>query len=220
MTQKIIYIVLLIAGFILLSSRSCVPDTDMDQEEGLKAQQDAIRVKMQEDFGSPYLFEDQLMVYGEKARQKLLDFADYLSLYSGKNLDTLFKLQVRDMLYTLFCEPDPLVRLSLIPGETSGKRYLSNLIGSINASDYQSIIFTVSDLKTHEFFQWESNERYTGSLYCHFGITGVADHDTILLYNQCNRVKTVLVQTSKNFGEDQSMLVWQVFLTEIDACPD
>ena len=220
MKHRFIHIAFLLSGFLLFSSRSCVPDADPDQEEKLKAQQDAIRVRIQEDFGSPYLFEDQLMVYGEKASQKVLDFADYLSLYSGKNMDTLFKLKIRDMLYTLFYEPDPLVCLTLIPGETKGKRHLSNLIGSINASDYQSILFTISDLKTHESFHRESDERYTGSLQCNFRISGVTDHDTTLIYDQCNQVKTVLDRTSKAFGEGKSMLVWQVFLAEIDICAD
>jgi len=222
MTHKIIYIVLLIAGFFLLSSRSCVPDTDLDQEERLKVQQNKIRGEIEKDFGSAYLFEDQLIVYGDKARQKLLDFADYLSLYSDKSMDTLFKQQIRDILYSLFYKPDPLMQLAVVPGDIAENKQksLSKLIGSIIASDYQSIIFSVYDLKTLEPLHRESDDQYTGSIRCNFRISGLADLDTTLLYNQCNRVKTIVTRTNKSFGEGKTMLVWQVFLEEIDTCPD
>jgi len=222
MTYKIIYNALLIAGFLLFSSKSCAPDADLDQEERLKIQQNTIRGEIEEVFGSAYLFEDQLLVYGDKARQKLLDFADYLSLYSEKNMDTLFKEHVRDMLYILFYDTDPMVQLTVDPGDIAVNKQnnLSKLIGSIDASKFQSIIFTVYDLKTFEPLHRESDDRYTGSIKCNFRISGLSDLDTTLLYNHCNQVKTICTRISKSFGEGKSMLVWQVFLAEIDACPD
>jgi len=219
MNRKIYHIIFLLTGFVILSSKSCEPDVDFDKEAWLIAEQDTIRSEIKEDFKSEYLWGDRLMVYGEKAKQKLLDFADYLSLYSGKNIDTLFKQQVRDMLYRLFYEKDALVELSVAPTNITGKKpaNLNDLLGRIDASNYQSVVFAVSDLKTLEPLHMESPERYTGMLGCTITIFGITASDTILLNETLNTVKILTTRTKKQFGTGASIQIWQVFLHEVDA---
>jgi hypothetical protein len=219
MTGKIIYIVVLFIGFIILTSKSCEPDMNIDQEARLKAEQDTILKEIRNDFEAEYLFEDKLMAYGEKAKQKILDFADYLSLYSRKDVDTLFKQQIKEMIYRLFYNENTIVQLYINPTNSNGvdEHNLNILLGNIDSSKYQSIEFLISDLRIIEPLHLDSIERYTGKLGCKFRITGITKTDTILLYNKSNRVKIITTRTKKEFGDETSLLIWQVFLFEIDA---
>jgi hypothetical protein len=207
------------SGVFMLTSKSCEPDVHTDQEARLKVEQETTLKEIKNEFESEYLFEDRLLAYGKKAKQKLLDFADYLSLYSGKNIDTVFKQQVRDMIYKLFYCKDAIVQLSVVPTDRAGnkKNNLTDLFNSIDASPYKSIVFVISDLKTIEPLHLESVERYTGKIGCCFSISGITENDTTLLYQTFNHVKIITTRTSKQFGADTSLLIWQVFLAEVDA---
>ena len=219
MTRKVVHISLAIIGFIVLTSKSCEPDVGIDQAIEMKAKQDSTLKELKNEFESAYLFEDKLLVYGEKAKQKLLDFADYLSMYSNKNIDTLFKQQIREMIYRLFYNDDAIIRLSVVPTKSTGNinYHLTNLLCSIDTSEYTSIEFVIANLKIVEPLHLESAERYIGKLGCRFRITGITENDTILLYETSNQVKIITTRTSKQFGTDTSLLVWQVFLVEVDA---
>jgi hypothetical protein len=217
MTRKILHISLMIIGFIILTSKSCEPDTDIDQEARLKAEKESALKEIKNDFESDYLGETQLMAYGEKAKQKLFDFADYLSLYSGKNIDTLFKQQVKDMIGRLFYNHDAIVQLPVFPAyrARNKKSNLTDLFCSIDASRYKSIAFAVSDLKTIEPFHLVNGERYSGKIGCCFNITGITQNDTTLLYKTFNQVNIIATRTSKQFGSGTSLLIWQVFLVDV-----
>src|SRR4030043_1043351 len=164
MTRKIIYILLLTTGLFVLTSKSCEPDIDMDEKARLKAEQESTLKEIKNEFESEYLFEDRLMAYGEKAKQKLVDFTDYLNLYSCKDLDTLFKQQVRDMIYRLFYDKDAVVQLTVVPGDRTcnKKKNLTELLHCIDTSPYETIEFNITDLKTLEPLYLDSVDRYAG----------------------------------------------------------
>ena len=219
MTRKIICILLLTTGLFVLTSKSCEPDIDMDEEARLKAEQESTLKEIKNEFESEYLFEDRLMAYGEKAKQKLVDFTDYLSLYSGKDLDTLFRQQVKDMIYKLFYEKDAMIQLSVVLADNTGDKEnnLTGLLSGIEASNYQSIGFAISDQKIIEPLHLESTERYTGKIGCCFRISGITEKDTTLLSETINQVKMIATRISKQFGDETSLQVWQVFLYDIET---
>jgi hypothetical protein len=192
---------------------------DHDEEARQKEKQNLIKKEIKDDFESEYLFEDRLMVYGERAKQKLVDFTDYLNLYSCKDLDTLFKQQVRDMIYRLFYDKEAVVQLSVVPGNGTGhtQKNLTELLNSIEKSTYREIEFRITDLKIVEPLSLESIDRYTGKIGCGFRISGITEKDTTLLYEEAKRVKIITTRTSKQFGADTALLIWQVFLDEVDA---
>jgi len=219
MINKILHILFILAGFIVLTSKSCEPEVDKTHDAGLGAKQDTTLTKIRSEFVSEYLLEDELMAYGEKAKQKLFDFSEYLSLYAEKNMDTLFKLQVREMLYRLFYSKDASIVLSAFPTDLAAeeKHHLTGLLNGIDASKYESIEFTPSDLTTIEPLHMESIERYTGKLGCNFRITGITGHDTTMLQESSCQVKIAVIRTNKQFGAETVLQVWQVFLVGIDT---
>src|SRR4030042_6635234 len=212
MNRKIIYILLIAIGYIILTSKSCGSDMVNDEEARQKEKQDLIKKEIKDDFESEYLFEDRLMAYGEKAKQKLVDFADYLSLYSNKDLDTLFRQQVKDMIFKLFYEKDAMIQLPVILADNAAykENNLNGLLSGIGALNYQSIEFAISDLKIIEPLHLESTERYTGKIGCCFRISGITEKDTTLLSETINQVKMIATRISKQFGDETSLQVWQV----------
>lgn len=219
MIRKILYILLIVPGFILLTAESCGPDAKIDREALLKAEQDTALMEIKNAFESEYLFDDRLLAYGEMAKQKLLDFTDCLGLYSDKNMDTLLKLQVKDVSYSFFYDKEVMLQISLdAPGKTGNEDHnLAGLLAELEASDYQSVDFKVFDLKTIEPLHLDSIDRYTGKLGCRFKITGHTDKDSLLLSETTNRVKMIVTRTGKKFGTEPSLLIWQVFLDEIEV---
>lgn len=219
MIRKTIHVLLIMIGFIILTSKSCCPDTEIDKEAILKAEQDTTLMEIKSEFASEYLFEDKLIVYGEKAKQKLLDFADCLCLFSDKNLDTLLKQQVKDMTYRLFFNKDAIIQLGIDMHDKDGhgKKTLASLLAELEGSDYRSVEFGIFDLRTIEPLHFERADRYAGKLGCRFKITGITENDSLLLSETINQVKMIVTRTSKQFGADTSWLVWQVFLDEIEV---
>ncbi|MBN2214902.1 MAG: hypothetical protein JW723_11710 [Bacteroidales bacterium] len=219
MIRKIIYILLMMIVVFILTSKSCGSDTYQDEEARLKKEQESTLKEIKNEFESEYLFDDRLMVYGVKAKQKLLDFADYLSIYSGKDLDTLFRQQVRDMIYNLFYEKEAMMQLSVVPADITLKKEndLAGLLAGIDASPYQSIGFAISGLKIVEPLHMENTESYTGKLGCFFRISVTNEKDTILLHETQSHVKMITTRIRKQFGNNTTLQVWQVFLGDMES---
>lgn len=218
MTRRIIHITLIVTGYFLLTAKSCAPDTDSYREAMLMAEKDSILGSLREDFESDYLLENSLQVYHEKARQKLLDLADYLSLYADKELDTLFKQQVKSMIIRFFNSGDVAVQLPLTSACPENKEnHLLNLLECIDSANYKQVRFAVTDPAILEPLQLENSEHYKGLLGCRFRISGITEHDTVLLADTNTRVEIMATRISKHFGAEETMRVWQVSLADITA---
>ena len=219
MNRTIFYIALIAFGYIILTSKSCGSDMDMDEEARLQEDQNIMLREMKSDFESEYLLEDRLVAYGEKAKQKLVDFTDYLNLYSSKDLEPLFKKQVRDMIFRLFYDKNAAVNLTVVPDNRKGNKdnSLTGLLNSIDTSAYKKIEFIITDLKIIEPLRMENTDRYAGKIGCGFRISGISENDTILLYEQHNQVRIITARTAKQFGTDTALLIWQVFLNEVNG---
>ena len=94
---KVVYYIFFLTVFFMLASPSCESDPYINEEARLKTEQEYTLMKIKSQFEAEYLSEEHLSAYGEKAKQKIYDFADYLCLYSDKNTVTVFKVQVKEM---------------------------------------------------------------------------------------------------------------------------
>jgi len=202
-----------------MTSKSCEPDVAIDRPISQETQQVFMQQEVKNEFESDILYEDRLMVFGERARQKMLDFVDYLNLYAYKHTDTLLKLQVKDIVYRLFYEQDARIQLSSVNknARVSYPPNLDGLFDYINASPYESIRFAISELNISEPLHPDSDEKYTGKLHCSISISGIAGNDTILISRNNIQVKNLVTLTNKQFGENKSLIIWQVFLAEIES---
>jgi hypothetical protein len=214
-TLRNIHIIPIIIGFFLLTSKTCEPEGVLGPEN-LETKQDILQHEIESEFESDYLVEGKLIAFGEKAGQKLTDLADYLSLYSDKQTDTLFKRQIKDMIYRLFYKEDNHIQLSLT-NEISN--YQSNLAGVFNymdASAYESLRFLISDHRLFIPLHQDSIAQYTGKLNSIISIAGIKGNDTLVICKNHILIKIILIRTTKQFGEENSLTVWQVFLDDIE----
>jgi hypothetical protein len=119
----------------------------------------------------------------------------------------------------MFYQKDVVVQLSVTLANLhpDHRVYLADLLTRIDASDYDSMTFMVSDLKTIEPLHLENAGEYAGTLGCRFRISGIIENDTFLLNESLTRVKIKTTRTRKSFGTEKSMLVWQAFLVEVVA---
>ncbi len=218
MKNIIIYNILLVIGFIILSSRACESDVYfIDEESRSQSLQESSLSNMKSQFETETLSEDQLMTYQQKAREKILDFTDYMSLYADKDLDTAFREQIKNVMYRLFYDYDAVVELS-VGSEYKAEhinKTLKRLLEDIDASSYQSVDFTITDLKDIEPLHFQNIEKYAGKIGCDYTVTGIIENDTTILYKNPVQINIIATITSKQFGENTSLMIWQVFLEDI-----
>jgi hypothetical protein len=216
MKRKILHILLIVAAYSVLTSKSCGPELDYKAAERSLAEKDSMMGQLREEFKSAYLLDDNLWAYHEKAGQKLFDLADYLTLYADKDMDTLFRNHAKAMISRLFYSADAVVQLPLSINQPENKAcHLTSLLEYIDKAEYESIRFDITGLATIKPFGLEDSEHYTGLLGCNFTITGIADNDTMLLGQADARVRIITALTSKRFGAEESLRIWQVYLSDI-----
>ena len=209
--------VTLLTGLLTLSSKTCEPDIVPVEQTDMKVTQDSVLREIKNDFEADYLYNEQLRNFGERAKQKLLDFTDLLTLYSDKRMDTVFKQQINGMIIRLFYHSDAEIPLSFVQMNPAGKtkNTLSHLLQQIDVADYSAIRFTVHNLKTIEPFDSDSIDRYTGTLGCQFRMAYLTENDTLLLKESSNRIKIIVTRAEKQFGDVVYRKVWQVYLDDI-----
>ena len=100
MRRRLIIPSLLVAS-ILFSAKSCYEDTEENrrmEEEALIKAMDSVK----DEFGAEFLHEESLFAFEQKAKQKLRDYADYLSIATSDTLDMAFRAQADSMIRDLF----------------------------------------------------------------------------------------------------------------------
>jgi hypothetical protein len=217
MIRKLIHILLAVIGTIILTSKSCAPEPAYDAETRMRVKQDSVLNQIRSNFVTEYLLEEELVAYGEKARQKLFDLADYLNLYAAEDMDSLWKNQAKEMIYRLFFSRDAVISLQVEAAQKDVKKEnrISDLLKDLDASGHRSFVFAIADMRTLEPLHQEGVGRYAGKLGCRFSILALDDQDTTLLNETYKEVTILTTHTSKQFGSAEPMQVWQVFLGEI-----
>jgi hypothetical protein len=213
MKTKFLSNMLLIAGSLFFSSRSCESDSTHREDTFQQARQDSLIQEFIRVFGSDYLSDEQLALYEERGKQKLKDFTDLLSLYSNQELDTVFRIQIRNSLMNFFLDAD--AQISLWPVDfkpAAGPVYLSDLLCGIETSPYTSVRYEIKQLKVIEPLHADSQTRYTGSLAGIFMIFGISGKDTLFTRQTVKHARLLVTKTRKSFGSTMNQDVWQVFL--------
>ena len=82
MKYRSLHIIALLFAFFISSSESC--DSTVEEEQRRKKEQLHQKIEtIKEGFESDYLTEIAGIAYEEKAKQKLVDFSDYYTIYCG-----------------------------------------------------------------------------------------------------------------------------------------
>jgi len=215
MKKRLAHIFFLLAAFMVFSSRSCVPETADNRASDQAARHDSLIREFREHFGADYLMDEQLMLFSDKAKQKLLDFVDLLNLYIDPKVDTAFRNQVRIALLKVFLENE--ARISLWPAGKGAYAVPAQMwINKVDKHPYTTIRYSVGKLIVVEPLRAFGPDLYKGSISATFQVTGFSGNDTVYSEESERQVGMVVTRISKPFGIDTYEDVWQVFLNGLE----
>jgi len=212
--KKCLFIYAVILAYFLFSSRSCetTEKKNYDLEEtALASTRDSIR----HEFGADALSERSLRAFEEKAKEKLVDFADYLNIYSDKSVDKAFKEQAHQMILDLFISDSTsliiLPRGRMKEDSYTLKQFLD--LDLLSYYDFHAIVF--DSIKISQPLRPTNNHCYSGSLNFSKQVKYFSSFDTSVKVSSISRVDIIATKVRKPFGTD-TLKIWRVFLGKIE----
>jgi len=137
-----------------------------------------------------------------RAQQKLLDFADYITLISNPNIDSTFRQQANEQTRQLFIHPQTMISLdeeNIIIEEFLDKVRLSG----------KNQQYIVQNIEIAQPLRQESAQQYSGELT--FSQQSVVDGQGNTHQHQA---EIWVKKVDKKFGKEEKK-VWEVFLGNI-----
>lgn len=164
--------------------------------------------ELEAQFTADYLSPDRLDALEVRAQQKLLDFADYVTLIGNPAIDSTFRQQAQEQARQLFIHPQTLITWE------EEKLTLDSLLIKVEqgAGSQQYIIqnIEITQPLRQEFARQESTQQYSGTLT--FSQPANAEMPEVTY----QRVAEIWVKkVDKQFGDEQKQ-VWEVFLGTIE----
>jgi hypothetical protein len=205
------YILVAILAYLMLSSKSCESDRK-DSSEIHEAELTKAMVDLKNEFKSDELSKKSLRAYEVKARQKLVDFSDYLSIYSVKPIDESFRIQARQMILDLFVSDH--VRINALLLNESDRE--SILIGDFLSKNfgYNSIKLVFDSVKIAKPLCRSDGINYAGNLRFSRSLKTYTSSDTLISTPVVMEVEFFVSKIKKSFGND-TLQIWNVSLGSI-----
>jgi hypothetical protein len=202
---------LLLAGFVFCFDTCSTVDTEA--ENIVNVDQDSVVQGIMKDFSADYLVDEQLLIFGEKGKEKIRDLFDFLNLYSDQNIDPVFRDEIRAAMFNCFSDKNAPV--NIWPVVTAYPTGISVWLSSLKMTGFTGIRYEPAELKIVEPLRMVTPERYNGQIKCTVTITALSGSDTIHSESTVKQVGMEVIKISKSFGPETHE-VWQVFLTGIN----
>lgn len=207
--RKRSYYFLLIVVYIVMSARSCNDIDEFDQSE-FHAQASIIETGMQSD--TPEL--QSLLAFEEKAKQKLTDFSEYISIIMDNGIDSTLREKVAEQIQQLFINDQVNIEFSRESKSANQFYSLTELINHVSGSDFNQISFSAESIYISQHLMPMDPQNYQGKINFKQGIYSKLNRGNQESEQQFQMVDFYLKKIEKKFGSD-SKFVWQVFLGDI-----
>jgi hypothetical protein len=214
MKYKSLYIIALLTTFFVFSSDSCDSTTEEKQERKKAQLHKKIEVIM-DGFESDYLSEGARIAFEEKAKQKLIDFGDYFTIYSDKSLDAQFREKTGEVMKDLFCNNEASLNFKMNESDTRTRMDIEELMESLQKTKYNILQLKADSVQTFSALERMSESAYKGKLKYLQQIEGMMDSDTILIDRTTMLCEFYVMKVKKNLGRESKM-IWKVFLGNIE----
>lgn len=226
MKIKILHISIFLLGLIILCAPTCEdPGRDAEDEyvkdeisqtdkENVLQIRDEIMYSIREEFKTEHLTDINREAFEERAKEKIIDFADYLSIYSTKAYDTLFRQQARQMMVNLFINHDALITISMSGQDILKANTLETLIHDIYTNEFNLVELKIINPEIYELLHTEETAKYVGKIKFSHELLGISSDDTLLLDSGTNQIDIITVKINKTFGND-SIRIWEVLLGDM-----
>lgn len=159
--------------------------------------------ELEAQFTADHLSSDRLAALEVRAQQKLLDFADYVTLIGNPNIDSAFRQQAREQASQLFVHPQTFIVLE------EEKLLLDSFFAEIGRRK-ENQQYAIQNIEITQPLRRESALQYSGSLT--FSQPATADMPEVTH----QRIAEIWVKkVDKQFGDEKKQ-VWEVFLGTIE----
>lgn len=211
--RKSYYILIAFLTWFILSSRSCGPEEEKKAGKE-KADLEQSRERIRTEFEADILSEQSLRAFEINAKQKIMDYGDYLGIAFNKSLDTALRAEAERMISNMFTSEDIALDKHLGLITTNKTLKIKDAAGQHCVSGYESISFKIEHVRITKPLRQAGESCYTGQL--NFSCTTVTctDQDTINLGKEKLSALFYARKLPKAFGND-TLLMWSVFLGEI-----
>lgn len=211
--RKFLFIFVAILAYLLLCSKSCGSD-EKDDSAKQAAELTQTKVSIKNEFESDNLSKKSLRAFEVKAKQKLVDFSDYLDIYSDKQMDESFKSQARQMILDIFMS-DTIRVTTLLLQESNAKYFqITEFLSSSSASGYNSMDFIFDSIEVAAPLLRTDNFNYKGRLSFSRRVKISSASDTLFTGPDRMEVDIFASKVRKQFGSD-TLQIWSVFLGDI-----
>lgn len=202
------YILIASVLFLLLSSDSCNSsrqDTSVVRETELSKTASDLK----NEFESDELSEKSLKAFEIKAKQKLIDFSDYLNVYTVNPIDESFKLQAYQMIQDLFISKNALISDQLLNAANSKSIPVGDFLNEKYGFDSMKLKF--DSIRILEPLHKTDGMKYAGSLQFYRFIQAKTMTDTLIIAPSKMEVEIFVSKVKKVFGND-TLQIWNVSL--------
>lgn len=203
-------ILLAIPAYLILSSKSC--DSDREHNAAMqKAKTEQTKEWIREEFETEYLTGQTLRAFELKAKQKLVDFADYLSLYYNKKLDKALKDQAGQVIAGLFASDKTVIQSFFPPKNNSIGYPLTDFLGHDFMPEYNTVNVLIDSIAIDTPLRRSGNDLFRGTLTFFRRLEACTPSDTLMIPGNRMNVEIIAKKVNKTFGSD-TLQVWGVFL--------
>jgi hypothetical protein len=211
--RKFMFIFVAILAYLVLSSKSCGTD---EKDDAAKQEAELIETKasIKNEFESDDLSKKSLKAFEVKAKQKLVDFSDYLGICSDKQMDESFKGQARQMILDMFISDSVRINTLLLNEPDKKNIPINEFLSSRLAAGYNSMDFLLDSIEVVGPLRRIDDNNYKGRLSFSRLVKACSASDTVLLSPARMEADIFASKVYKPFGTD-TLLVWSVFLGEI-----
>ena len=220
MKYRRIYIILIVLGFALWGAPTCQEpdpwenaqilqgvDTNADLESVLEAREEIIE-EIEKEFEAPTLQKENLIAFEQRAKEKLMDFSDYINIYTNATYDASFRDQAKKMVMDQFYG-DVEIKSSIVNPMVEDTYSLSGFLTEFPKLNFELTQLILEDIKVSESLRYLDSETYTGSISFSRELLGITGQDSVIISKDLDKIEILLNRTDKIFGKD-TLKVWAV----------
>jgi hypothetical protein len=211
--RKFLIIFCAILAYLVLGSKSCGSD-EKEDAASKAAELTKTRASIKNEFESDDLSKKSLRAFEIRAKQELVDFSDYLGIYSDKNLDESFKTQARQMILDMFFADSVRINSQLMNGQDGRNIPMAEFLNLDSASGCNSLDFIFDSIDVAGPLRRVDELNYKGSLTFSRLVKACSATDTLTTGIVKLKADIYASKVYKAFGTD-TLQVWSVFLGEI-----
>ena len=211
MRRSLLHLILLLAALLMLSAERCASEDELqpDTEQQTRKALDLAEQQLQ----ASTLPDSALRNFEQKVSQKLHDYADYLSFYMDRSVDSTFRETSLELLYELFDSLGTSVSVLTTPDAEPTQIPVDEIPDLASKSRFHAVQLSVDSVEVIQPFrygQMQAKGKLAFRTTWHF----VQDADTLTrtLSSACD---ISISRVSRDFG-DSTLVTWKGLLGKME----